>query len=340
MNDFGDLRDKIDRAKQALPLPALMQLLGLQAHAKKTGRCPFEGHEDKHPSFSIFKGNNGFWCWKCHTGCGEGDEIAFLSKWNGTSRTEAISRYLEMAGFPSSRPPESREYPECPESPACPISPISPMSPVSEGQAIGDAREKALLGLAARHVCAAPKSGWKRNFELAREIRAIERMADQKLDPEGLKAIAYEWHRLSLPFLDPKETPDDSLATLAANLEKVRFAKGEDPLTSAIRKVAQLTLSDLPAIPKNPHAPEEWRRIAALHRELSIYHKGGEHFLSYRNAAKVVPGLSHQQVHTLTLALKRFGVFDIVDPGRPGKSGRAAVFVYLLPEWKEGPLDL
>jgi hypothetical protein len=37
------------------------------------------------------------WFWKCHTGCGEGDEITFLEKHRGISRGEAIKVFLEMA---------------------------------------------------------------------------------------------------------------------------------------------------------------------------------------------------------------------------------------------------
>jgi len=69
--DNGDLRAKIDEAKRRLPLPELMVRLGLGDHAKKSARCLW--HDDQHPSFSVFKGDDGFWHWKCFTGCGIGD---------------------------------------------------------------------------------------------------------------------------------------------------------------------------------------------------------------------------------------------------------------------------
>jgi DNA primase len=83
-------------AKQRLPLPELMHRLGLEGHAKKSARCPF--HDDRHNSFSVWQYETGTWFWKCHAGCGEGDEITFLEKLKGVSNSEAIKLYLEMAG--------------------------------------------------------------------------------------------------------------------------------------------------------------------------------------------------------------------------------------------------
>jgi hypothetical protein len=85
----------IHEAKRKLPLPVLMHRLGLGEHAKKSARCPF--HDDKHNSFSTWKNGTELWLWKCHAGCGEGDEITFLEKHRGISTKEAIKVYPEMA---------------------------------------------------------------------------------------------------------------------------------------------------------------------------------------------------------------------------------------------------
>ena len=101
----------IKQAKSRLPLPLLMQQLGLNEHSKKSARCPF--HEDKHNSFSVWQ-TDGSWSWKCHAGCGKGDEITFLEKHNGISTGEAIKVLLEMAGCASLGRPRigQRENPE------------------------------------------------------------------------------------------------------------------------------------------------------------------------------------------------------------------------------------
>jgi len=90
------MSDDIASAKQRLPLPALMHRLGLGAHAKKSAKCPF--HDDKHNSFSAWQ-NNGAWFFKCHAGCGEGDEINFLELQENLSRRDATKRFLNLAGL-------------------------------------------------------------------------------------------------------------------------------------------------------------------------------------------------------------------------------------------------
>src|SRR6266446_10951765 len=91
----AELQAKIEKAKPILPLPDLMRRLGYEEkHIGKTALCPF--HPDEHPSFSVFPSSNGKgWQWKCHVGCGYGDQIAFLVKHFGISRPEAITRFLD-----------------------------------------------------------------------------------------------------------------------------------------------------------------------------------------------------------------------------------------------------
>lgn len=89
------MSDDIRIAKRRVPLPALMERLGLADHAKKSALCPF--HEDQHNSFSVWQ-KDGTWLWKCHVGCGQGDEITFLEKHKTVSRAAAIKVFLEMAG--------------------------------------------------------------------------------------------------------------------------------------------------------------------------------------------------------------------------------------------------
>src|SRR5437773_8436672 len=100
-------------------------------HIGKSALCPF--HLDQHPSFSVFKGEDGFWHYKCFVCDAQGgDEITFLVKHLGITRREAIRRYLELAGFPTTHP-KSRECPkhrESPESPECPEFPVFPVHPM------------------------------------------------------------------------------------------------------------------------------------------------------------------------------------------------------------------
>jgi hypothetical protein len=125
---------------------------------------------------------------------------------------------------------------------------------------------------------------------------------------------------------------DHHFTQLLAELTKVRVPTGEgDTLNKALENVAKLSLSQLPEIPGYPGAPESWRRLAALHRELSRLCGGKTYFLSYRYASKAYDGLNHQRAYDITGVLVRLDVIEIVSKGKAGLNSRkAAEFRYLL----------
>jgi hypothetical protein len=94
------MNNAIQDAKHRLPLPQIMEQCGLGEHAKQSARCPF--HEDGSNSFSVWQGENG-WQWKCHAGCGHGDEINFLEMRDNLANKDATKRFLEMAGVRNER---------------------------------------------------------------------------------------------------------------------------------------------------------------------------------------------------------------------------------------------
>ena len=93
--------DDLAEAKRRLRLPTLLDRLGLGLHAKRSARCPF--HDDHRNSFSVWN-SAGRWFWKCHAGCGEGDEITFLEKFKSISNREAIKLFKEIAGVTGLKP--------------------------------------------------------------------------------------------------------------------------------------------------------------------------------------------------------------------------------------------
>jgi CHC2 zinc finger len=334
-----ELKEKIAEAKRRLPLPELMEKEGLGEHAKKSAHCPFPGHQDKHKSFSVFKGDDGFWHWKCHSRCGDGDEIMFLRKLKNLSLTDAMNLYLGMAGFPPSprhkshecprsrkypKSRESRGFPESLESPECPVCPVS-----SNGQGL----EKELRELATRNACTRTEDAAERKrFKLARDVSGVEKKIARKLTMAELKRTCDEWERASVPFLGFGD--DDHFTMFLSELTKVRVPTGEgDTVKKALENVSKLSDSDLLEIPGYADAPKPVRKLAALHREMSRLCGGKIYFLSYRDAAKICNELSHQSAHTITLALVRAGVIEIVRKGKAGLNSRkAAQFRYLLPE--------
>jgi hypothetical protein len=96
----------IASAKLKLPLPVLMHQLGLGERATRSALCPF--HDDKRNSFSVWQQRDGAWFWKCHTGCGAGDEITFLESYRRIPRSDATKLFLKMAGVNGCTPNASR----------------------------------------------------------------------------------------------------------------------------------------------------------------------------------------------------------------------------------------
>lgn len=90
--------------KTSLPLPELMARCGDKDRAKKSARCPF--HVDSEPSFSVFQRDE-LWFWKCHAGCGQGDELDYLKKKFGLSDADAFAKWREHVGSSGTKLPAS-----------------------------------------------------------------------------------------------------------------------------------------------------------------------------------------------------------------------------------------
>jgi hypothetical protein len=108
-----------------------------------------------------------------------------------------------------------------------------------------------------------------------------------------------------------------------------------DTLNKALEAVAKLSPDELPVIPGIPEPSESWRKIAALHRELSRLAGSKTYFLSCRDTAKASPGLSYQQACDINRALERLGVIKIVRAGDSRPGGKASQFRYLLSQTED-----
>ena len=92
-----DLRLAIDEAKQRLPMPALLDALGIPRKANGTPKRNPLREDDKNPSLSVFQ-EGALWFWKDHGTNRSGDEISFLEAFQSLTRADAIRRYLALAG--------------------------------------------------------------------------------------------------------------------------------------------------------------------------------------------------------------------------------------------------
>jgi hypothetical protein len=208
---------------------------------------------------------------------------------------------------------------------------------VCEAQANTRKKDEVLKALGARNACTTKKSERSRLFQLARDLSAIERVTERELTIAEITPAFQEWHGLSQPFLDPARTRDNYFAELVAALPKVRVPTGQgDTFNKALAAVRKLPLSQLPLIPGMPNASECWRRLAALHREISRRCGGNTYFLSCRDAAKVFPELSYRAVSNMNPVLERLGVIRIIRIGDQRPGGKASEFRYLLPQSENG----
>jgi hypothetical protein len=191
--------------------------------------------------------------------------------------------------------------------------------------------------LAGRNACSERNTARNRRWQLVRDLRAVQERIGRPLSNGELMQVFNEWYRLSHVFLDRGKRRDDYLAAFLAEIGKVRVPTGEgETIKKALEHVSMLSVSELPVIPEVANAPESWRRLAALHRELSRRCGNKSYFLSCRDAAKASPGLSHQAASNINLALAQLGVIKIVRIGDPRPNGRASRFRYLLSQTENG----
>jgi hypothetical protein len=208
------------------------------------------------------------------------------------------------------------------------VSPEShgfPVYPVSSSQEL----EKELEELAKRNACTERDTGRESRWQLVRDLNAVEKRIARKLNPDELMQTFKKWHRSSQPHLDPKKTRDDYLARFLGELGKVRVPTGEgEALEEALAHVSTSMPPELPGI---PDPPEEWRMLAALHRELARQSANGTYFLSCRDAARAHPSLNKDSANRINRALDRLGLIKLLRVGDARPGGNASEFRYLLP---------
>jgi hypothetical protein len=230
----------------------------------------------------------------------------------------------EWHPLPQSPPPPAKpqKHPG-PQLPPNPRVPQLHLSPLSKGQE----PEKQLKELAARNAVGLEDSETDKRWQMARDARAVELAIGRELTITELTLMLDEWCRLSI--INSKER-DDHLAAFLVEVRKVRVATGEgDTVNKAVDRVSKLPSSELVQIPGIPNAPESWRRVLTMHREMFRLTGRNVYFLSCRDAAKAFPGLSHQTANDINSLLVKQGVIKIECRG---DAHRATRFRYLSSE--------
>jgi hypothetical protein len=235
------------------------------------------------------------------------------------SKGERVRVITDNQEFFPSPPPPPHVSPESHE---------FPVYPVSKSQELA----KELEELAAGNACTDLGTARQRRWKLERDLLAVQKRISRKLNSDELIKSFDNWHRASQAHLDPKKTRDDYLAAFLGELGKVRVPTGGgEALKKALEHVLTLTICELPVLPGIVDAPESWRRLAALHRELARQSANRTYFLSCRDAAKAHPTLNKDSANNISRALNQLGVIKLVRIGTARLGGNASEFRYLLP---------
>jgi DNA primase len=103
MRQAQDLGATIAQVKASVRLEDEVRRRGIRLRGstrRLEGRCPFPGHEDDTPSFSIYLDTQRYYCFGCHAG---GDVLDFVREMDGCSLSEAIERLLGTAAVRARR---------------------------------------------------------------------------------------------------------------------------------------------------------------------------------------------------------------------------------------------
>ena len=99
------------RIVQAVPMQAAAERYGLNPNPHGWCRCPF--HSEKTPSFKIYPGTGGFYCFGCGAG---GDVVSFAEKLFGLSPAAAARRLDADFGlglFDAPAPDAAKDWQKC-----------------------------------------------------------------------------------------------------------------------------------------------------------------------------------------------------------------------------------
>lgn len=80
---------------KAIPILSVAEALGVRVR-RTSAQCPFVGHDDRNPSFSLYPAENRCWCHRCAKG---GSPIDLVAYTQGVSLGEAISWLRSQFGL-------------------------------------------------------------------------------------------------------------------------------------------------------------------------------------------------------------------------------------------------
>jgi len=169
------------------------------------------------------------------------------------------------------------------------------------------------------YVLKKPQTSSKMLFELAREIRGVERERSKKLSTAQYKAIFDKWEAASRLFLRPGH---DYFTEFLAKLDLVTVPKRET-LKAAFERAKTKSPPEKVLI----HPNKEVRWLASLCRELQDMAGDQEFMLHQMSIAGLFGHSSHRNISNWIRALKTLGILKPAKAAIP--NARAARYFYL-----------
>jgi hypothetical protein len=157
-----------------------------------------------------------------------------------------------------------------------------------------------------RYILKKPHTSNKVLYELAREVRGVEKRRGKKLTSIQYKNIHDSWEAASHPFLRPGH---DYFTELLAKLDCVTIPKGET-LEAAFERAK----AKMPPEKVVVHPNKEVRLLASLCRELQEMAGNQPFMLCQMSVANLFGHSSHRNVSNWIKAFKTLGVIKIAIP--------------------------
>lgn len=232
--------------------------------------------------------------------------------------------------------PCNREYGENPDNRGALKTPekteaVDAGGPVSEYRLPEDGDTDARLRrLVLDNLPAGPGHRNRQVFELARALKAVAWLADAKgKDLDRLEPYVRLWHNEGVRRgLIGTEPFDETRINFLQAWPKIRFPKGEEPMTAIFQRA---TRSALPSV-ANRYDEDGVRLLVGLCRELQRAAGRSPFFLGTRTAGRLL-GVNHVQAWRWLWLLTHDGILEVVEAGDHAKR-RATRYRYLAVEGK------
>lgn len=186
---------------------------------------------------------------------------------------------------------------------------------VREDSTLTCACSVSLEGVISKTLPRFPGERNRRLLSFCRALKSIPSVAEA--DAMTLQPYVSEWYRRGKSFMSGQHDEDENFAEFCYAWARVRFAVGNGPFATALKR---LETTPLPAIAEQFSSPST-KRLIHLCRELQRVSGDASFHLSCRIAGEVI-ALEHMAAWRRLRMLVSCGILEIAQPGTKGRATR------------------